>query len=223
VDLDKLSGCPLLQSVVAEVLRLNVAVMINRVRYPFIHRCKRAYNYPFQTSIVPNFKLGKWTVQPDKIILASIYFSHRDKGCWNTGRKLDNGQQEHPLDKFWGERFLEYPNDPYSGPSKKNGMATFSEKLSNKSIVRNDKEANFTTRGLKGVYIPWGGGANMCPGRYYAKYEMCLVVAMLIWAFEIEFLDIEAARKTKPNTAAFAIGTLAPAGKNPIRLRRRKF
>jgi len=63
----------------------------------------------------------------------------------------------------------------------------------------------------------------MCPGRYYARYEMCLVVAMLLWTFEIEFLDIEAARKTKPCMAAFAIGTLSPAGKNSVRLRRRNY
>jgi cytochrome P450 len=75
---------------------------------------------------------------------------------------------------------------------------------------------------MKGVYIPWGGGANMCPGRYYAKNELCLVVAMLLWVFDIEFSDIEAARKTKQSLAAFAIGTLSPASKNPIRLRRRR-
>jgi hypothetical protein len=62
----------------------------------------------------------------------------------------------------------------------------------------------------------------MCPGRYYAKSEICLVVAMLLWTFEIEFLDMEAARKTKQSMAAFAIGTLSPAGKNPIRIKRRK-
>ena len=98
-----------------------------------------------------------------------------------------------------------------------------SEKLSDESIIRNDKEARFTTEGLKNVYIPWGGGANMCPGRYYAKSEMSLVVAMLLWAFEIEFLDIEAASNTKTSMASFAIGTLSPAGKNPIRLRKRQW
>ena len=45
-------------------------------------------------------------------MLICPYFSHRDEAVWNTGRTLPNGQQEHPLDKFWAERFLEYPNDP---------------------------------------------------------------------------------------------------------------
>lgn len=40
-------------------------------------------------------------------MLICPYFSHRDEAVWNTGRTLPNGQQEHPLDKFWAERFLE--------------------------------------------------------------------------------------------------------------------
>ena len=96
-------------------------------------------------------------------------------------------------------------------------------KISGRTIVGSDKEAKFTTEDLTSVYIPWGGGSNICPGRYYAKSEMCLIVAMLLWAFDIEFLDVEAARKMKPSMAVFAIGTLSPSGNNPVRLRRREF
>jgi len=42
------------------------------------------------------------------------------------------------------------------------------------------------------------------------------------FGFDILFLHIEAARKTKPSFAAFAIGTLSSAGENPLCLRRKK-
>ncbi|KAL5325740.1 hypothetical protein ACEPPN_006870 [Leptodophora sp. 'Broadleaf-Isolate-01'] len=86
VDMAKLNSCPLLQSIIAEVLRLNMAVLINR------------------TSMIPDFRFGKWFVEQDKLMLASVYIAHRDETAWNTGRTLPDGKQEHPLDYFWAER-----------------------------------------------------------------------------------------------------------------------
>ncbi|PVH83580.1 cytochrome P450 [Cadophora sp. DSE1049] len=203
VDMAKLNSCPLLQSVISEVLRLNVAVMINR------------------TSMVSKFRIGNWFVKPDKTMLICPYFSHRDEAVWNTGRTLPNGKQEHPLDDFWAERFLEYPNDPLSGPTKKTADL---EKLTvaQADIFHDDKEAKFTLESLKGIYLPFGGGTNMCPGQHYAKNEMVLVVAMLLWAFDIEFLDPRRAKLTRQNMKAFPSSTLRPDRENPIRLRVRR-
>ncbi|KAH6718071.1 cytochrome P450 [Leptodontidium sp. MPI-SDFR-AT-0119] len=147
VDMAKLNSCPLLQSIIAEVLRLNMAVLINR------------------TSMIPDFRFGKWFVEQDKLMLASVYIAHRDETAWNTGRTLSDGKQEHPLDYFWAERFLECPNDPFSGPAKKDAAVELSS-FDENPIIHDHKEAKFTLEGLKGVYIPLGGGINMCPSRY---------------------------------------------------------
>jgi len=61
----------------------------------------------------------------------------------------------------------------------------------------------------------------MCPGQHYAKNEMVLV-AMLLWAFEIEFLDLERAKATGQSMKAFPAGVLGPDRENPVRMRVRK-
>ena len=171
--------------------------------------------------MVSNFKISSWFVKPGKTMLICPYLSHRDDAVWNTGRTLPNGQQEHPLNNFWAERFLEYPNDPLSGPTKKTADL---DKLpaAEANIPHNDKEAKFTLDELKGIYFPFGGGTNVCPGQHYAKNEMVLVVAMLLWAFDIEFLDLDRAKATGQSMKAFPAGVLGPDRENPVRLRVRK-
>ncbi|KAG4436433.1 hypothetical protein IFR05_008088 [Cadophora sp. M221] len=149
VDVTKLNSCPILQSIISEVLRLNMAIFIN------------------WTPVAQDFTFGK---------------------C---------------------------------GPAKKDAAAELSS-IDGNPIIHNDKEAKFTLDGLKGVYIPFGGGVNMCPGRQYAKNEMALAVAMLLWAFDIEFWDLEGVKKTGQSLSAFGVGTLTPDRENAIRLRKRK-
>lgn len=62
----------------------------------------------------------------------------------------------------------------------------------------------------------------MCLGRHYPRNEMALAVAMLLWTFNIEILDVEAAKKTGRSMRAFAVGTLTPNRDNRIRIRRRE-
>lgn len=111
-----------------------------------------------------------------------------------------------------------YPNDPFSDPSKKYKSAS----LDGSPIIHNDKDAKFTLEGLKGVYVPLGGGVNMCPGQHYAKNEMALTVAMLLWEFDMEFLDLESVGNTGRDMSAFGVGTLVPDRENRIKLRRRR-
>lgn len=169
-----------------------------------------------QTAIAPDFRLGEYKLTPGRVILGSIYFAHRDESIWNTGRTLENGRPEYPIDSFWAERFLEYPDDPFSGPSKKN-----IDGMPRNDIVHLDNEARFTLDGLNGAYIPFGGGMKMCPGRHYAKHEIYLVVAMMLWEFDFEFRDLESVKKTKANTDVFSVGTLHPDRMNAVKIRRR--
>jgi cytochrome P450 len=98
----------------------------------------------------------------------------------------------------------------------------YTEKTPCVDFIRDDKLAKFTVEGLNGIYIPFGGGLKMCPGRHFAKQEIYLVVAMMLWAFDFEFVDLDGVRKTKADNRAFSVGTLHPERKNAARMWRRK-
>jgi cytochrome P450 len=158
-DLNVLSKLPLLQSVYAEVLRLRTAVLVTR------------------TPERKDFSLGNWIFQKDKLVMASSYTAHHDGNIWNAGTPDD----PHPLNEFWAERFLIYPNEPNSGPLRhtKAQHKTATPANPNTSELpdiaeeeEKGREPKFSTDGLAGAWIPYGGGQTLCPGRHYAKQEM---------------------------------------------------
>lgn len=161
-------------------------------------------------------------LEKDQLMISSIYFAHRDEEKWNTGRTLHDGRQEHPLDDFWAERFLEYPNDPLSGPSKKD-FSDIKPHRDHESIEHDDSQARCVQEDpkMKGVYVPFGGGVFQCPGRFYARNEIYIAIATMLWAFDIELTDPEAAKKTGRNMNALGLGTFSPDRENTFRLRSR--
>ena len=39
-----------------------------------------------------------------------------------------------------------------------------------------------------GDFCPYGGGSVICPGRFFAKHEILAAVAMVVTAFDLEFV-----------------------------------
>ncbi|KAL2829466.1 cytochrome P450 [Aspergillus cavernicola] len=84
-DLATLMESPLIQSIYAEVLRLRVALVINR------------------TPVRSDFRLGRWTVPRDRFIVFSTQVAAQDPQAWGPER-TQHGTR--PLDQFWADRFL---------------------------------------------------------------------------------------------------------------------
>ncbi|TGO45475.1 hypothetical protein BOTNAR_0663g00030 [Botryotinia narcissicola] len=183
--LDLLSNL-LLQSIYCEELRLRNAAALQR------------------STVSSNFKLGPWRFPKEAMILASIWFAGHDKNVWNEG---PNG--EHEVDSFWPERFILYPNNPYSGPRKSDSGKHPSEKITKPKL---------TTDTVSGSWIPYGGGQQICPGRFYAKQESIGSIAKFMSKFDIE---LTGNKKPEPDFKYFSLGVLPPKGKFPARLRRR--
>lgn len=198
-DVHKLVGGPLLQSIYAETLRLRVAIMVTR------------------TPEREDFHLGDWVFPKNKIIALSSRTAAMNPNLWNTGFP----ENPHPLDQFWAERFLVYPDDPASGPLRKQLSVEEVEQRGFVSVDRSEMAPQFTMEGLAGGWIPYGGGQRICPGRHFAKQEIIGTFAMLFTHYDIELLTPKDFVPT-PNMRYFPFGGLPPKEKIPFRIRKRQ-
>lgn len=192
-----LGNAPLLQSIYAETLRLRTSILVTRMPEH------------------DDFQLGDWIFPKHDIVAVSSQVAHRDKEVWSSGSATDT----HPLEEFWPERFLIYPNIPGSGPlrnAKAQRVAVSKPGLQGST----EEKPKFSVDGLAGAWIPYGGGQTLCPGRHYAKQEMLLTFAIWATVFDIEIMN-EVGKQTDADMRYFGLGVLPPKGKTPFRIRRR--
>lgn len=222
-----LTSSPLLQSLYVETLRLRVSVLI------------------IQSAEFGPFKFKEWLLPKDKLILISSRLAHMDKHVWNTGSR-----GEWPVEKFWAERFLVWEGEEGGGPLKKTkkpvqqiGKAREeNEKREGcqtplpsapapemESKARRDcdperyRSARFSTANLAGIWVPYGGGPGICPGRHFAKSNMLLATAMLFSAFEMELVGIGGSkREPQVDLRYYGLGVLPPRGEVRFRIRKRR-
>lgn len=202
----------------AETLRLTVRVVPTRV------------------SVVPSMNLNGWIFPKGETVGCSSSIESMDKSIWSTGEN-----NEHPLEEFWAERFMVYPDLEGSGPLKKQRKAKSDvksdRKLEQNGDTKHDRseqsQPQFSLEGLSSTWIPYGGGVRLCPGRHFAKQEMITSMALWLTAYDIELLSVKDRKSIREggklrdfkydvNTAYFGLGTCPPKGPVPCRVRRRK-
>ena len=164
---------PLLQSSIAEILRLRTHVFI--MRYPDQH----------------DMDIGEWRIPKESLVMACSTTSHMDPSLWNTTL---------PLTAFWAERFLEQPKSCEKHKTAKH-------------------KPRFSSRGLDGVWLPFGGGAQMCPGQQFSRTAISLVPALMITLFDVELCC--PGKKLPVSWSHFGAGVIRPGAKVPFRIRKR--
>ncbi|THZ04907.1 cytochrome P450 [Aureobasidium pullulans] len=211
-DLEALIKSPLLQSIYAETLRLQTAILIARM--------------PARE----DYQLGDYSFKKDRLLVAASYIAHHDTKVWNQGTVDD----PHPLNQFWAERFLLKTGSDHSGPllqSYRKKHVDIPATTRPELPVRVDSamedsavqpEVKYSTDGLAGAWVPYGGGQSLCPGRHYAKQEMLMTFAIMSTCFDIEILQ-EPGEVTLPDLGYFGLGVLPPKNKTRCRIRRRTF
>ena len=202
LDINKLCSQPLLQSIYAETLRLRVALFVTR------------------TPEHEDFNLGEWKLPAKTAIALSSRTAAMNPSIWNAG----TFENPKPLHTFWADRFLIYPNDPSSGPLRKDladekilprhGRSTTVETLS-------ETESTFSMDGVAGGWIPYGGGQRMCPGRHFAKQEIIGTLALLLTHYEI-VLRVSKEGVAESDMRFFPFGGLPPTKEIPFSMRRRR-
>lgn len=163
-----------------------------------------------------DFKLGKWLFKIGDLIFACSQTAAHNKDLWNEGTDAD----PHPLDEFWAERFLIYPNDLTSGPLKQRPSQDTKTSSPSTACLPLNAKPEFSMKGLAGGWVPFGGGVRICPGRFFAKNEMMASLAMLMTSYDIELRTPEG-WKLQPDMSYYLVGALPPKGDIPVRIRRR--
>ncbi|KAM6504725.1 hypothetical protein FSOLCH5_15505 [Fusarium solani] len=140
ISMDDLEYQPLLNSIYRETLRLRVAGSVGR------------------KSTVKMYAPGGWEFGANIPIMFPAWLSGLDDSFWNTGGSLPGGGSQYPVDTFWPERFLQYPNEPLSGPTRKEhpNHQMPAGRVPPRS-ASDDRGAKLVTKGIQGHWFPFGG------------------------------------------------------------------
>ncbi|KAL9128893.1 MAG: hypothetical protein Q9217_002515 [Psora testacea] len=185
-----IQALPLMQSIYAETLRLRV----------------RAYAARYTDR--EQIRLNEWIFPKESILLVSTTPAHIDQTFWNTKGGA------HPVDRFWSDRFLVYPNDPLSGPLAEPMKQPTTPSPSDATAPK------FSLAGTNGSWFPYGGGPRVCVGRAFSKRAIIAACAIMVIMFDIEILAEEKDLQMDPKF--YGLGGQQPMGKVPFRIRRRK-
>ncbi|KAI1419927.1 cytochrome P450 [Xylaria sp. FL1777] len=146
-----------------------------------------------------DMKIRDWVIPRRKVIVTPTTVAHMDSEVWSTG-----SNNEHPVDQFWAGRFLKYlPRDVHVASQS------------------HDSGSTFSTKEVEGSWIPYGGGPRQCPGRHFAKRQILLTIALMVSLFDCEILGEGINAKEDSSLHGFGSGVSHPAGKVPMRIRRR--
>lgn len=148
-----------------------------------------------------DMNIRDWIIPRQKVIVTPTTVAHMDSETWSTGL-----QNAHPVDRFWIGRFLRYPSQGEDVKDKPRNPAS---------------APTFSTKGLEGAWIPYGGGPRQCPGRHFAKRQIVLTTALMISLFDCEILKEGRDALENFTLSGFGSGVSLPAGKVPVRIRRR--
>ncbi|TQN68328.1 Cholesterol 7-alpha-monooxygenase [Colletotrichum shisoi] len=113
-----------------------------------------------ETTTLRGFRLEKGS-----LIQAPTNLMHFDEQVW--------GHEEHPATEFWAGRHVKQQAE--GSDEEETGRVT--------------AKRQFVMAGKPSEFFPYGGGVSICPGRFLAKQEIILTVAMLVTRFDMEFVE----------------------------------
>ena len=190
---------PLLQSVYSEVLRLRVSILQSRVvefsdimlpQDPLSTKKKEGQSY--------NIPQGSYVLIPTD----GLHFNDEAWARFLPTRSGSLGRK--PLSEFDAERFLTPSLDLEGREGRAEGVINM----------------DFTQENLAGLWMPFGGGERMCPGRHLAKIEMLVSFAYLFGRYDMQIADEKAGREVVCDRKYAPFSSLPPD--RPVKFRMRK-
>ncbi|KAK1997997.1 cytochrome P450 [Colletotrichum falcatum] len=108
-------------------------------------------------------KLHGYRLGKGSIVQALTNLMHFDEQIWS--------QEGHPASEFWAERHIK----KVKKVDERTGSVT--------------TERQFVMGAKPSEFFPYGGGVSICPGRFFAKQEILLSIAMIVTRFDLEFVE----------------------------------
>ncbi|EFW14761.1 conserved hypothetical protein [Coccidioides posadasii str. Silveira] len=184
-----------LKSVFLESLRYGVAAPMVRV-------------------VLETTQVGQYTFHKGNVIHIASRILHMDDDVWSRGAAVG-------ASGFWGERFLDVERDANGNIEEKtNAEAAVSKAAADPiSLPVGTRSKEIKDRML--AFRAFGGGNHLCPGRFFALYEIVAGMSTLLTMFDIE-VDQEALHTNgMPVVDQRGIGGLLPDRKFMVKMRRK--
>lgn len=80
--------------------------------------------------------------------------------------------------EFWGEDHLDWRPARWIQSSSQNQALNTKDDLNQQSLVLPPK--------AKGAFIPWSGGARVCPGKKFSQVEFVAAISVLVRTYRTE-------------------------------------
>lgn len=159
-----------------------------------------------RTSELEDFNLDGFKVRRNQILMIFSRPPALNEDAWfAAGRRSTS-----PLSDFQADRFL----IPKTSKSSEDDFSKFQPDPSQ------EEETEFSLNGLAGLWLPYGGGQRMCPGRHFAKAEVLSTFALLFTHFTIKVNGEVDLQEVAPDLRWVPTGALPPTIKVPFRIKR---
>ncbi|KAK1991888.1 cytochrome P450 [Colletotrichum falcatum] len=165
----------------------------------FVETLRMHVSINITREVLEPMELDGYFLKKGSLVQAPTQIGHLSEDVW--------GAEGHPASEFWAERHVRYV-----------------EKVDEAGNTKKVKE--FSMAGRPSDFFPFGGGVSMCPGRFFAKQEIMLVVAMIVSRFDVEFqewvkLDGSSSDRPAVNDKAYVgAGAVPPDRDMKLRWRR---
>lgn len=119
---------------------------------------------------------------------------------------------------IWGEDYGRFVADRFIRAEDKGGK--FGDRGDKSRVEVDEKDVERRRQVKERMMRPFGGGVSLCPGRFFANYEIWSFVACLIWQYDISMKEGE--KVPTVNLKTPNLGVMIPTHDVKIRLVRRK-
>ncbi|KAL9087509.1 MAG: hypothetical protein Q9165_006620 [Trypethelium subeluteriae] len=146
----------------ARTIDIQKLVTLPLLQSMFVETLRLHMNFNIIRNVKENITLNGFTIRKESMLQAPMLVAHHDEAVW--------GVAGHPVSEFWAERHLK----------------TVEEKDDSGCVTR---KRTFAVAGRPSSFFPFGGGAQICPGRHLAKHEILTTVGLLFSRFDVELVE----------------------------------